>query len=152
MHVLDNVYYHIYVPMYGWTLYFLYVRLYSRKKNMMMNFKKWKNLHRFKKMLFFHNRLPFPKSITTTKRKTIRRKTRMPTSTSQMKTRLRARRGNPRTDVRFTARTRTRNAGTGPEDWTSSCPCWDTAWGWGTSGGSPTCVIGTAEGRFCCHL
>ena len=104
------------------------------------------------KNLFFYNRLPFLKTITTTKRKTMQRKTRMPTSISQMKTRLRARRGNPRTDVRFTARTRTRSAGTGPEDWISSCRCWDTAWGWGTSGGSPTCVIGTAEGRFCCHL
>lgn len=100
-------------------------------------------------------RRPYPTTITmiiVTKRKIMQKKTKTPKSTSQIKTRLPARRGSPRTDDRFTAWTRTRSAGTGPVGWTSFCPCWDTVWGWETSGGSLTCVTETGEGRSCCHL
>lgn len=40
---------------------------------------------------------------------------------------------------------RIRPEGTGPANWTSSCPWWGTQWGWAMSGGFPTWPSRTGE-------
>ena len=59
MHVF--VQYNMYVPIYGWILNVLYVRLYSRKKNMIMKFWKGEKQHRTKKTYSFITDFHFPK-------------------------------------------------------------------------------------------